>query len=617
MTVYRFVDELPLDVTTGWYAHYEHRQVEGQGWTVCDVRGLLRERQEQWLDAFDDWHAELCRLALRRSPWWWFTPASRPNIWVQQGMLKPLFYAAAVHEWHLAHPGCTPIYLVGCPVPVRLHLREFEQQGGPSALEVARVFLRQWRALFRSAAGLGARLVRYAGTYAIRRPPSTEASILFYSHVVQARALQAGDHFFDGIIEAVEAERPGQVLLGYVLDHEGEREQAHRILQASGRRSVFVLDYLSLWDALWAFLTGLRLCLSLGDLVRTAPPLRLASCRSWLFGRWYVVDQLVGQAPGTECAVYRALRRLLGRAQIRAVIYPYEEKAVERVILQACVEARAPIRTLAYAHAAHTTCHVALRTRPNGFSNPPQPDVLLTTGATAKDFLIRWGRKDAAKVVVIGSPRYTKPLARTSPPGLGERPLRVLVLISHGFELQMLANFLDQRPDLFAEADVVIRRYPFLWLDVQDRAMARIVAVSDRVKVGTEPLLEQFAWCDVALFSSTSTGLQAMVGGRLAIYVGLHDIWEADPLLGYDAGVERCATADQLADALARAHALTGSAYTRLVHAQRAFGVSIFAPVASAPLLEYLAQGEAPSRAKTPHAEVPSGLAEVSVAGAF
>lgn len=586
-----FVDELPRDLAGGWCAHYDHIPLDTPGWMQCDIRATIGANQERWLDEFDEWHADLCSAALRISEWWWLMPASRPNVWVLQEMLKPLFFAIALHDWRDRNPTCVPVHLVACPQEVCLYLKEFEE-GREQTVSTRSMVLRQLRALVSGIRGHCAQLVSLVTLYALRRPKRENGRVLFYSHVVRARALnESGDHFFGDMIDTVESAMPGEVIVSYLLHAEKEREQAMESLQASKRRFSFVLDYLTLWDLLWIFVTGMWANLSLVRLARVVPRIRLGHHASQGFSRFYVTEQIQRRTLTLELAIYRAMCRVLKRSGVQTVLYPYEEKALERAILLACSEASNPVRTLAYAHAANSTCHLALRTRLVGSATPPQPDKILVTGPRAQDFLLDWGRKRATKLVVVGSHRYRQ--CGAAPRSVMERRngLRVLVLTGHGFELSMLANFVQRRTDLFHCDEVIIRRYDFGYLDTQNRGIERLLKLSNCFRVGAESLFDQIEWCDLALFSSTTAGLQAMLFGRLAVYVALHDILEAEPLLGNDACFARCATPDQLADALVRARTLPDSAYTQIARIQREFAASILAALDERTLIEQL-QGD-------------------------
>lgn len=591
MVLWRFVETLPADVEGGWFAHYEHVVLAAPGWRRIDVRAMLRPHQEAWIDAYDEWHAAVCRLALQCSRWWWFAPASRPNLWLHENVLKPLYFAAALEAWARHHPECRSVHVLGCPPEVGWYLSGMLGQGTRLRERLA-LALRWLRALRLTVRDNAARAILYARRYVGRQPPQLRAQVIFYSHVLQAKSLEEdGDHFFGTMLDVVADAMPGEVLTAYLLSQEAEREQASRVLRTARPRSVFLLDFLTWRDWGWAVARAAWMCLSLARLSWRAPSICIGPLTTRLFAQLFMTEQVVRYASVEEFMIYRAMKRLLACSSASVMVYPYEEKGLERAILTACAEAPRPIRTVGYAHAAHTTCHLALRARPGTSSKPPHPSIILTTGPKAREFLVGWGRRQPHHVVAVGSPRHLSRLKGHQTEALNDRPLRILAFDSLWFELPMLASMLEERPGLFAAAEVVIRPYSFAWQQVQDRAIARMMRVSDRVRVQSDSLANHLRWCDVALFGTTSAGVQAMLSGCLAIYVQLHDLFEADPLLGEQAAFARCASAGELVEALTRARQLGPTEREAVIQRQHAYAEALFAPIDQEQLIRHVGNG--------------------------
>ena len=564
---FTFVDRLPAEGASAWYAHYDHAELPVSGWRACDLRAVLRTHQDAWLDAFDDWHAELSRLAVARSSWWWCLSGSRATAWVPRDTLKPLFFAAALREWSRLH-GVDDVHVVGAPEEVGGYLEEFAH--GPGAPVVSA----SWRG----------RAWRRVAAWAMRslakpRLSVPKAEILVYSHVLGAAALEeAGDHFFGGLLEELEAAVPGGMVVGYLLERNEERERAMQLLARTGRRFTFVMEQLTAGDVAWVAATVMWVSLRLMRLAQVAPAIQLGQWRSRRFVGRYVQDEIAARPAVIELGLYRAMRRVLSRTGAKTIVYPYEEKPLEHALLRACGDAATPVRSVACAHAVQTTCHLALRGRLDARANPPQPDQILATGPAARTLLIQWGRKSPSAVAVAGSSRHIEPVDPPRPLTARRSSLRVLLLIGHEFELETFSHLMERHPEIFAGDEIVVRRYPFGWHEAQDRAMARLVAAGGRVRADAEPLREQLAWCDVALCASSSTGIQAMLAGRAVIWTGLHDLWVADPLLGQHEGLLRCERPAELGEALAQVRALSDEAYVRLAARQRSVASSIFAP---------------------------------------
>jgi hypothetical protein len=276
--------------------------------------------------------------------------------------------------------------------------------------------------------------------------------------------------------------------------------------------------------------------------------------------------------------VYRAARRLLAASPaVRTIVYPYEEKGVERAWLMAARSHE--LTTAGFAHAAHTRWHLALRTRDAADATPPQPTRVLATGERARVFLVTWARKPAATTIAVGSPRHRGPLAGRRSASARRRGLRALVIGGHGFELGQLANLVAAHAAFGPGDDVLVRTYDYAWAAAQADGVRRLAASVPGLRVGAETLDEQLAWADVAIFDSTTAGLQAMLAGRLAIRVALHDVFDTEPLQGAAGIFARCRSGEELAAALAIARELDDASYDAWAERQRALAESILSPL--------------------------------------
>jgi hypothetical protein len=158
------------------------------------------------------------------------------------------------------------------------------------------------------------------------------------------------------------------------------------------------------------------------------------------------------------------------------------------------------------------------------------------------------------------------------------RGLRVLIVITFGWELEALGAWLEREPWLFDGHEVVIRQYRFGWFAEQERGLRRVIAAAPALTPREGALRDQLAWCDLAVFCSTTTGVQAMLAERLVAYATLHDLFAMDPLLGEPGVFARCHTPAELGEALAQARDLDDAGVASAIAAQHALAERILAP---------------------------------------
>ena len=234
--------------------------------------------------------------------------------------------------------------------------------------------------------------------------------------------------------------------------------------------------------------------------------------------------------------------------EISTLIYAYEEKGSERAILDAISKQENKIKTVGFAHAVHSTGHLYMRRRKEGYFNSPKPDIIAVTGQNALKWCVDCANIPSQQIEVIGSPRFTTPVTIKSAEKERYNCLNVLMISALDFELPMLVNFIEEDRSLFDKCKLWIRRYPFSWVNEQNTAISEIKKYIKNIKTETAPLYNQIDWSDVVIFNSTSAGIEAMLRGRYTINVDLHDLLKTDPLInkGDLSKVIRCSTPKDL-----------------------------------------------------------------------
>ena len=139
----------------------------------------------------------------------------------------------------------------------------------------------------------------------------------------------------------------------------------------------------------------------------------------------------------------------------------------------------------------------------------------------------------------------------------------------------------EHLPELFDGCDVMIRKYPYSWGIEQKEGIARLKRSYPLIKVGEGDLKSQIDWCDLAIYDSTSAGIEAMLGGRLAIHAPLHDILSVDCTVGkaQEHFIYKAKNVKQLKDLIMLIKSMDDLQYYKEVEKQREFAVTIYSPI--------------------------------------
>ena len=548
------------------------------GWHAADIRERCHRHQDEWRVALASWHAGTMEVASVASAWAWLLPGSRIHVW--QPQIRPLLFALGLHDFFRDHPD-TEVWACGCPPEVADYIREFTN----GALRIV-------EHTHRSQASGAPGPLRDTLSILRRLPMRARAPILpagvdlvACSLALSERSVrERGDHFFgraldDGVVS---------VHWLYHLVGSGERAAIEAALRQTGRSVTWVHDCVGWGGALALLLTMRSVRRRMRSVVDRIPPLRIAGVTSQAFARRYADELLVRGALLGELLVFRATLAVLRAARPPALCYPYEEKGMEHGILLGVQTAATGCRTIGFAHAAYASGYLYLQTPPSNTSRP-WPQVIASAGRGFGAWLQReFGRQDA--VTFVGSPRWTPapPTALDHVPG---RPLRVLVLASFAYELQVMADWIDAQPDLFDGMTVTVRPNPKDWRREQVAALQSLRGSAVAID-GESSLEAQIDACDVAIFCATSAVAEAIWRGRIAVYAEWSDLWATNPTSGKEGeqAVPACATAGDLRHALLEIGRMDRAAYARAVDAQREVAAQIYAPFDRARFRELVRQ---------------------------
>ena len=419
------------------------------GWRVVDVRARCHRHQDGWQRDLTAWHAEMMTQAAAANPWSWLLPGSRIHVWHPQ--IRPLLFALGLNDFFREHR-TAEVWATRCPPEVGDYIAELS--GG--SVRVVRHERQPSRVAARAIAA--ARALADAAVMLRRVPlraraamPVTGADVVVYSIALSERSVrERGDHFFGRALD----EGPLKVHWLYQLAGSAGRAAIEEAVRQTGRSVTWAHECIG-WREAWSmFRTAARVRRDLRSFVSRVPPLSIDGVTSRTFARRYVEQLLVSGALLDELTVFRATVALLRAAIPAAICYPYEEKGLEHAIAMAS-RATTGCRTIGFAHAAYSSGHLYLQAWPAHLAPPPRPRALAAAGRGLGDWVrSEFGRHDG--VAFVGSPRWA-PAPETPGGHTVGQPLRVLVVTGFGYELEAVADWIDEQPHLFDGMAVTIR----------------------------------------------------------------------------------------------------------------------------------------------------------------
>ena len=226
---------------------------------------------------------------------------------------------------------------------------------------------------------------------------------------------------------------------------------------------------------------------------------------------------------------YLTSRVLAKRIAFRAVLYPFENRSWEKMLVLAFREGTA-CRLIGYQHASITPRHSSLLFSENEWDATPVPDLVVTTGEIPAQMLVKIGRYPERRVragVALRQPSARGKLRE----GRGEVQ-KILVILSSSLE-EYVKSLLVLNEGLRSNDryEIVLRTHPTIPLSA---ALERVPPMTFRYRQSSKAsAAEDLQEADVVCYTSSTVALEAMSLGIPLVYLDLGDFMDPDPLFDF------------------------------------------------------------------------------------
>lgn len=568
---------------------YQYDELMAQNPYYIDIRGFVREKTWIWLEEIQSSFADVSRAFLRYTRWWWVTSAmsrldARP--WGQEYILKPLFFAKAIIEWIKANPNVNTIFLIGCDPLVAVYLKEFDDT---LVLEENRKFFLSKFFIFQACKQslwailrmlrIAYFIVRY---HVFKANSNVDFKIIVLNESVSWNSLTLGHKYFYGSLfdsmNSAEANTIGFVCTSFQSSNLAE----FRTEFSKDKLFFFLLDNINLGDLIISMLINIYIILITWFIAFRRISCSIEKSLSNLFWPNYLFHEL-GRAPClNSICCYKALKTIFRQSECKQVIYPYEEKGLERAILFACQEHN--IESIGYT--PHPQHRLSLSLRNTFRPMSPKPSSYAVCGSAYVDYFVSWGKKDHDSIKVWGSGKHRK--NRLVVRELNRSFLKVLLLISHPNELKVFYSWLLVEKRISNNISYLIRAHKVADYKKFDKVLIPLIREFDFIKESQSSLIEDLSQCDLAVFCATSAGPVAVNHGYLAIYVDLNDFFEINPCFDDLDVMLACKSPAEFANRLDEICSMNADSIMELHHEQLSFVERIFSPIQTSTMKEDL-----------------------------
>ena len=244
--------------------------------------------------------------------------------------------------------------------------------------------------------------------------------------------------------------------------------------------------------------------------------------------------------------VFTAFSRLAASGEYDRIVYPFENKAIEKCLLLG-VQKRRGIRSVGYQHSSITKRHFAFRLKTGEIQALPMPDRVITVGDITYDWMQDNGFP-ADRLVSGCSLRHKLDFDGKVPAKSWSTVKLLFALSSSRYELQQTVTFLRQIRRQNPQWELGIRchpNFPLSLLGSHDQAWLK----DNVTDYSGTPLSDNLGTTDILVYLSSTVALEALAAGIPVIRLNL-ELLNADPLLKTPEYYWECADAESFGSAV-------------------------------------------------------------------
>jgi surface carbohydrate biosynthesis protein (TIGR04326 family) len=229
--------------------------------------------------------------------------------------------------------------------------------------------------------------------------------------------------------------------------------------------------------------------------------------------------------------VYKAMRRFAQQQAPKRLLYPFENKAIEKLLLFGVREACPTCRTIGYQHTSITPRHTTFQFAPNEAQATPLPDLVVTAGDVTRRHLEKTGNfpRDMIATGCALRQRYSQSIITHDT--ADAEPIRILLALSSSkFELVKAIEFMRSVKSLSAQLEIGVRPHPEFPMSLLPEHLRTWVS-AQAMDFSSSSLASNIEWCTAAAYVSSTVALEALMQGKPVINLDLGEIVAPDPAL--------------------------------------------------------------------------------------
>jgi len=229
--------------------------------------------------------------------------------------------------------------------------------------------------------------------------------------------------------------------------------------------------------------------------------------------------------------VNRAVRRFLDANHSSEILYPFENKSLEKMLVLAARSAKDCPKIIGYQHTSITPRHSTQFFVENEAGKTPLPDKIVTVGGVTKRYMEKHGNYPAG-ILVAGCALRQEWSSQKAKKHREKEDIRILLALSSSKkELEKSIEYMKYVKALLPDIELGIRPHPDFPLTLLPKEQLEWIG-QNAIDFSGTVLSDNIDWCHLTAYVSSTVALEALMRGKPVIKISIGDIISPDPVIG-------------------------------------------------------------------------------------
>ena len=359
------------------------------------------------------------------------------------------------------------------------------------------------------------------------REANTDVCLFTY---IDSKQHEAADNYF-GKLPDIYRHNNNSVSFSYLAYVYKPYRLRMRIRSQLGNTTpyIFLFGMLTIFDYLWGIFHSLRE-LWVNTYKRNYPYTSSNdNFRSLL--REIFVHDLSYDGYFHNLLVNRAVRRFLDINRPSEILYPFENKSLEKMLVLAARSVEDTPKIIGYQHTSITPRHSTQFFVKNEAGKTPLPDKIVTVGSVTKKYIEKYGNYPDGIFVTGCALRQAWNSQKEKQYQDRETTRVLLALSSSKKELEKSIHYMKSVKNLMPSIEVGIRPHPNFPLTLLSKEQLEWVE-ENAIDFSRTVLSDNIDWCNFTAYVSSTVALETLMKGKPAIRFSIGDVISSDPVIG-------------------------------------------------------------------------------------